>query len=252
MGEETVGQPAKQATWASSRPAVISRPRASYTNCNEMAPISALIVWDTLSGATRYRVDRTLDGFKHPIVAVLVLALLAVEASAKSTGRPRRRPVDTVIVHSLGGPDCQQGTRFFRHIEGDARTWITTFARLPIVSIHYVVGRDGAVEAGIPEAVAASHAVGWNQRSIGIELVNDGDGVDPFPEVQLTVLRRLIGEIRERHPAITLDRVLRHSDVDRSTFPAVRHGEACTAFRRKLDPGEAFPWAAFTAALARD
>ena len=183
---------------------------------------------------------------------MLVTAALTVDADAKSTGKARRRPVDAAIVHSLGGPDCQQGTRFFRHIEGDARAWVATFARLPIVSIHYVVGRDGAVEAGIPEAVAASHAVGWNQRSIGIELVNNGDGVDPFPEVQLTALRRLIGAIRERHPAITLDRVLRHSDVDRSTFPAVRHGEACTAFRRKLDPGEAFPWAAFTAALARD
>lgn len=217
-----------------------------------MVPIPTLTIWDSRSTATRYRVDRTLDWFKRTVTIALVVAALAADASAKSTGRPRRRPVDTVVVHSLGGPDCQQGTRFFRRIEGDARTWITTFGRLPIVSIHYVVGRDGAVVAGIPEAVAASHAVGWNQRSIGIELVNNGDGVDPFPEVQLTVLRRLIGEIRERHPAITLDRVLRHSDVDRSTFPAARHGEACTAFRRKLDPGEAFPWDAFTAALARD
>ena len=175
-----------------------------------------------------------------------------MEVRAKSTGRPRRRPVDAVIVHSLGGPDCRQGTRFFRRIEGDARTWVTTFRRLPIVSIHYVIGRDGAVEAGLSETVAASHAVGWNQRSIGVELVNNGDGVDPFPDVQLTALRRLIGEIRQRHPAVTLDRVLRHSDVDRSMFPQDGHGGACTAFRRKLDPGEAFPWVAFTAALGRD
>ncbi len=183
---------------------------------------------------------------------VLITAAATGDAGAKSTGRPRRRPVDAVIVHSLGGPDCQQGTRFFRRIEGDARAWVATFARLPIVSIHYVIGRDGVVAAGLAETVAASHAVGWNQRSIGIELVNNGDGVDPFPDVQLMALRRLIGEIRGRHPAITLDRVLRHSDVDHSTFPAARHGEGCTAFRRKLDPGEAFPWDAFTASLARD
>ena len=30
---------------------------------------------------------------------------------------------------------------------------------------------------------------------------------------------------------------------------AVPHGEGCTAFRRKLDPGSAFPWDAFKAAL---
>ena len=50
-------------------------------------------------------------------------------------------------------------------------------------------------------------------------------------------------------PAITPARVLRHSDVDRSTFPAAKHGAACAAFRRKLDPGDAFPWAAFQARL---
>ena len=198
------------------------------------------------------RVDQPLDWFKRSVAAVLVTAALTVDADAKSTGKARRRPVDAVIVHSLGGPDCQQGTRFFRRIVGDARAWITTFARLPIVSIHYVVGRDGAVAAGIPEAEAASHAVGWNQRSIGIELVNNGDGADPFPAAQVAALRQLVAGIRARHPAVTPERVLRHSDVDRTTFPAARHGEACTAFRRKLDPGEAFPWDAFTAALARD
>ncbi len=50
-------------------------------------------------------------------------------------------------------------------------------------------------------------------------------------------------------PPSPLSRVLRHSDVDRSTFPAARHGEGCTAFRRKLDPGDAFPWEAFRAAV---
>jgi N-acetylmuramoyl-L-alanine amidase len=184
------------------------------------------------------------------VAAALALVVLAVGADAKSTGRPRRRPVDAVIVHSLGGPDCQQGARFFRRIDGDAQVWATTFARLPIVSIHYVVGRNGMVAPGIPEAVAASHAVGWNQRSIGIELVNNGDGVDPFPAAQLAALRQLVAEIRARHPAVTPGRVLRHSDVDRTTFPAARHGAACTAFRRKLDPGEAFPWDAFKAALS--
>lgn len=191
---------------------------------------------------------------RRNVVIPVALALFAgvASADAKSIGKPRRRPVDAVIVHSLGGPDCQQGTRFFRRIEGDAQVWAATFARLPIVSIHYVIGRDGAVAAGIPESMAASHAVGWNQRSIGIELVNNGDGVDPFPAAQLAALRALVQEIRGRHRAVAPERVLRHSDVDHTNFPAAMHGEACTAFRRKLDPGDAFPWAAFTAALARD
>ncbi len=195
--------------------------------------------------STRRRDRRTCAA----VVAVLVLAVLADGVSAKSTGKPRRRAVDAIIVHSLGGPDCQNGTRFFTPVDGDARTWIARFATLPIVSIHYVIGRDGRVEAGIPESLAASHAVGWNRRSIGIELVNNGDGADPFPEAQLAALRQLVREIRGRYPRVAPERILRHSDVDHSMFSATTHGEACSAFRRKLDPGDAFPWEAFKAAL---
>ena len=189
-----------------------------------------------------------------PGIAVLVATLVMGTAGlqAKPGGHPRRRGVDAVIVHSLGGPDCRAGTPFYRRIDGDARHWMATFTRLPIVSIHYVIDRAGEVEAGVPEDVAATHATGWNQRSIGIELVNNGDGVDPFPPPQIEALVRLVQEIRTRHPAIAPERVLRHSDVDQSTFPASRHGEACTAFRRKEDPGAAFPWEAFRAAIARD
>lgn len=164
-------------------------------------------------------------------------------------GHPRARAVDTIIIHSLGGPDCQNGLRFFKTIDGNANDWAQIFARLPRVSIHYVIGRDGSIASGIPETMAASHAIGWNQRSIGIELVNNGDGVDLFPARQIDALLRLTREIRERHPAIAPERVLRHSDVDQTTFPRARHGEGCSAFRRKMDPGDAFPWDDFTKAL---
>jgi len=180
------------------------------------------------------------------------LALSGPRLVATSTGHPRHRAIDALIIHSLGGPDCQNGTPFFKQIDGDAQSWAQTFAKLPGVSIHYVIGRDGAVVAGIPEAMAASQAIGWNQRSIGVELVNNGDGADPFPATQLEALVQLAREIRHRHPDIALERVLRHSDVDHTTFPAAQHGPGCTAYRRKLDPGEAFPWEEFKAALARD
>jgi N-acetylmuramoyl-L-alanine amidase len=183
-------------------------------------------------------------------VALAIVGVAAsAELAAKRTGHPRGRPVDAIVVHSLGGPDCQNGARFFRQVEGSARKWVAAFARLPIVSIHYVIGRDGDVQSGIPESMAASHAVGWNQRSVGIELVNNGDGTDPFPTPQIDALIRLVQALRGRHPAIALERVLRHSDVDRTTFPAAVHGEPCTAFRRKLDPGDAFPWDAFMSTL---
>ncbi len=186
------------------------------------------------------------------VAAVLALLMLAPVTQGKSVGKPRRRPIDAVIVHSLGGPDCRNGIPFFKQIDGDARTWRARFAALPIVSIHYVIGRDGQLESGIPEHLAASHAVGWNQRSIGIELVNNGDGIDPFPEPQLSRLIALVRDIRTRHPKVTPARILRHSDVDQSTFPESTFGAGCSAFRRKLDPGEAFPWEAFKAQIGPD
>lgn len=172
-------------------------------------------------------------------------------AFATHRGHERRHVIDALIIHSLGGPDCRDGRRFFKRIDGDAAQWATTFASLPNVSIHYVIGRDGAVVAAIPEDLAASHAIGWNQRSIGIELVNNGDGTDAFPEAQFDALVRLTHDIRQRHPAITPERILRHSDVDRSMFPDEAFGAGCSAFRRKLDPGTAFPWERFKAVVSR-
>ena len=56
-------------------------------------------------------------------------------------------------------------------------------------------------------------------------------------------------EIRARHPLVVPANIHRHSDIDRSTFAARKHGPACTKFRRKLDPGDAFPWPGFIEAI---
>lgn len=197
---------------------------------------------------SRLRIRSSLVGLG--VLATLWLSASGPIAEAHSNGHPRRRSVDAVIVHSLGGPDCRNGSRFFKRIDGDADTWAQRFAKLPLVSIHYVIDRAGAVASGIPEMLAASHAIGWNQRSIGIELVNNGDGMDPFPQRQIQALLELIRDIRHRHPEVAPERVLRHSDVDRTTFADARHGRGCSAFRRKLDPGDAFPWDDFKRALA--
>lgn len=183
------------------------------------------------------------------LLGAALAAVASRAARANPSGPPRRREVDAIIVHSLGGPDCLDGTVFHRSITGTAAEWATFFTRLPGVSIHYVIDRTGAVATSLPEDQVASHAIGWNQRSIAIELVNNGDGVDPFPDAQLQALLRLVQAIRTRHRAVRIENIRRHSDVDSSTFPERKHGRACTRFRRKLDPGDAFPWTAFLDAV---
>ncbi len=104
------------------------------------------------------------------------------------------------------------------------------------VSAHYLVARDGAVLALVPEERRAWHAglSGWggvadvNSRSIGIELDNPGHalGYPPFPEPQMAALEALLAGIMERW-AIPPERIV---------------GHACIAPGRKIDPGEKFDW----------
>ncbi len=110
------------------------------------------------------------------------------------------------------------------------------------VSAHYLVARDGTVYRLVPEHRRAWHAgvACWagerdvNGRSIGVELENPGHefGYRAFPKKQMRALVALARGIVRRH-RIPARRVLGHSDV---------------APRRKIDPGEKFPWRALAKA----
>ena len=105
------------------------------------------------------------------------------------------------------------------------------------VSAHYVIAEDGRVFPLVSEDMRAWHAGAgkWghvndvNSHSIGIELANVGpDGAHPeFPEAQILVLERLLGDILRRRRTIPVERVIGHSDM---------------APGRKVDPGPYFDW----------
>ena len=89
--------------------------------------------------------------------------------------------------------------------------------------------RDGNVVSHVAEDQRAWHAgqskmkdgrSGVNDFSIGIELVNLNDGVDPFPDVQIQAMRSLVKAIISRHP-------IRH---------IVTHYECADPPGRKSDP----------------
>ncbi len=64
---------------------------------------------------------------------------------------------------------------------------------------HYIVDKSGVIVAVVPEELSAQHANCMNPRSIGIEIVNMGDGTDPYPEVQLESLRSLLGYLISKY-----------------------------------------------------
>jgi N-acetylmuramoyl-L-alanine amidase len=110
------------------------------------------------------------------------------------------------------------------------------------VSAHYFIDEAGEISRLVPEKQRAWHAGRgfWrgvsdiNSRSVGIELQNPGHdwGYVDFPEAQIDALIALLQEIIDRNP-IDLRGVIAHSDL---------------APRRKLDPGEKFPWEKLKAA----
>jgi N-acetyl-anhydromuramyl-L-alanine amidase AmpD len=124
--------------------------------------------------------------------------------------------VDTVVLHATVLDSVGEVYEHFRKTD-------------PGVSAHYTIDRDGAVYKHVDETEKAFHAgvsempdgrTGVNDFSIGIELVNLNDGLDPYPEAQIAALQGLLANIRTRHD-------VRH---------VVSHAEIGRPIGRKTDP----------------
>lgn len=169
----------------------------------------------------------------------LVLTALAVPASdaeARRTGTVRGQVIDMVVIHSTGGPTCDGRTG--KPIWVGAGTLEENMRQIeahPKLGIHYMIDRDGTLRASVPEDEVAHHVFRVSGRSIGIELINDGDGLDQFPDAQLASLVKLLRDIKQRR-GITRDGIRRHSDLDHAQLSCDR------TQRRKVDPGPAFPY----------
>jgi N-acetylmuramoyl-L-alanine amidase len=177
------------------------------------------------------------------VVLIVYLFILPTLASAQS-GVQLRSTVDLIVIHTIGGPSCQNSSVAYPTIAGDAKRWLTYFEDHENIGIHYVIGRAGEMLAGIRENEIAYHAYGNNQTSIGIELVNNGDGSDPFPPEQISALVKLLRELCSRY-GLSVDKIKGHEDIDKRMFQC-----GSSLFKEKVDPGLAFPWHGVREALS--
>lgn len=166
-----------------------------------------------------------------------------VDRTESATGRPRTGGITRVIIHATGGlsDDCNlsisfkggtlnSNVRHFRDSGGNP-------------SIHYMVGEDGTVVRMVPDDQIANHINRGNSNAIGIELINDGNGTDPYPLDQVNALADLVGEILKCYGLDSND-VVGHGDVD------TRMNTKCNPPRpRREDPGSNFPWEFFRTRL---
>jgi N-acetylmuramoyl-L-alanine amidase len=178
------------------------------------------------------------------IATSLIVACSSTEARA--TGSTRTQSITMVVIHSTGGPTCDVKTgRPIWIKSGTLEANIRFIENHPVLGIHYMIDRDGAVRTSIPEDQVGHHVFGNSERSVAIELINDGDGVDPFPDAQLRATESLVKDITKRW-GITRQGVKRHSDLDQRTMSCDKNR------RRKVDPGPAFPFDAVLDAVFRD
>lgn len=90
------------------------------------------------------------------------------------------------------------------------------------IGYHYYIRKDGSVYRGRPEWALGAHAVGHNDRSIGI-CCEGAYMTETMPAAQLASLKTLLRDIMGRYGKLTL---LRHKDVNSTDCP-----------------GKNFPWA---------
>ncbi len=143
------------------------------------------------------------------------------EQSPNCGRRPENVIVDTIVLHHTAGPTTASCVRTFLDTKSQ-------------VSSHYVVGKDGSIIQMVSTYARAWHAGkstdaygrdNVNHFSVGIEIVNIGDGVEPFTEPQLDALEHLVASIIRRFP---IKQITSHE------FIAEPQG-------RKDDP-KGFPW----------
>jgi AmpD protein len=161
-------------------------------------------------------------GYKPPQEA----AVDTPSVSFSKTAEGKTRDIRTIVMHS------GDGTR-----EGDINNLTQGN-----VSAHYYVNRDGTVQHFVPENDVAYHAGKniddsrySNQVTLGIEQEHV-DGKQDWPDAQVRGAAKLVSQIMERHPGLTIDDVVGHSTI---------------APERKQDPLD-YPWDNFKKYVQED
>ncbi len=148
--------------------------------------------------------------------------------------------IDLVVVHCTELPDLATAREYGERVLYDSGTGN---------SGHYYIDRDGRIECWVPETRIAHHVRGWNERSLGIELVNLGRWPDwydsrrqqpgqDYPSAQIEALIALLQQLAHRLPSAPA--LAGHEELDLEWVPA--SDDPSLKVRRKLDPGPLFPW----------
>jgi N-acetylmuramoyl-L-alanine amidase len=150
--------------------------------------------------------------------------------------------VDLAVIHCTELPDLAMAREFGEKVHYPETSTGN--------SGHYYIERSGRVEEWVPVGRVAHHVRGYNERSVGIELVNVGRYPDwfdsrkqelkePYPAGQVKSLAGLLRRLKRELPALRW--IAGHEALDTGRIAA--SDDAGKTVFRKRDPGPLFPWA---------
>src|SRR5579863_3845923 len=149
--------------------------------------------------------------------------------------------IDLVVIHCTELPDMKMTREFGELVHyPDPGTGN---------SGHYYIEENGAVHRFVANERVANHTVGYNARSIGIEMFNVGrypywgDSrhqafTVPYTKEQINSLLALLRQLRADIPSLRY--IAGHEDLDLRLEPA--SDDPAIMLRRRQDPGPLFPW----------
>ena len=151
------------------------------------------------------------------------------------------KTIDLVVIHCTELPELAEARKFGECIHYPESATGN--------SGHYYVERNGRVEQWVPCDRVAHHVRGYNQTSIGIELINNGRYPDWFdsrkqqmtqqyPAAQIHSLLELLQYLCAKIP--NLRWIEGHESLDTSMIAASDNPDLLV--KRKTDPGPLFPW----------
>lgn len=158
--------------------------------------------------------------------------------------RLRERALDTidlVVIHCTELPDMKMTREYGERVH---------YPELGTGnSGHYYIEENGAVHRFVAPDRVANHTVGYNTRSIGIEIFNVGryphwgdskhqNWTVPYTKAQIESLLALLRRLRTDIPS--LRHIAGHEDLDRRLEPA--SDDPNIMLPRRQDPGPLFPW----------
>jgi N-acetylmuramoyl-L-alanine amidase len=149
--------------------------------------------------------------------------------------------IDLVVIHCTELPDLATARDFGMRIHypnsGTGH------------SGHYYIDRDGRIEQWVAPERIAHHVRGFNQHSLGVELINRGRYPqwlnsatqimsEPYPKEQISALIKFLHYFCATYPGLRW--ITGHELLDLEMVPAT--DDPRLQVYRKRDPGPLFPW----------